>query len=971
MIVRKILVTLSLSLPLIPVTAQLQLQPTSAKERMEGETRRKQLEEKSLISRVTFKNIGPTITSGRVTDLDANPEKPTEFYVSYSSGGLWYTKNNGQSFIPVTDNLPTTFMGAVSVNWKEKIVWIGTGEPNSLRSTYAGTGVYKSRDNGKHWEFLGLPESHHIGKIALHPTNPDIAWVAVMGHLYSPNKERGVYMTSDGGKTWKQTLYIDDKTGAIDVAVDPMNPLNVYATMWYKIRSAWNLEESGKTSGIYKSTDGGKTWKCMNTPASGFPTGDGVGRIGLAVYPKQPNIVYAVVDNNANRPATETPRRTETDTVYTLNDFKNLSKEKFDQLDDKKFNLFLRQNGLVQYKAADIKTKVATGIFKPTVIEDYFGDAGDAIQAITNTPIIGAELYRSDDAGVTWKRTHKDFLEGMFFTYGYVFARVWVSPMNPDKVVLISVPLMESTDGGKTFKSIGKENVHVDHHAFWFDPKDDDHFINGNDGGINISYDNGETWFKANTPAVSQFYSITTDNKKPYNVYGGMQDNGVWFGPSNFTASYDWYGDGQYPYKNIGGGDGMQVQVDLRDNTTFYTGSQFGAYFRGNTESNGNRLSIRPAHQLGEKPLRFNWLTPILLSRHNQDILYYGTNRFHRSLAKGDKMETLSPDLTNGYVPGNVPYGTLTTITESPLRFGLLYTGTDDGNIHISKDDGYTWTNISGKLPQKLWLSRVVASKFATGRVYASLTGYRYDNFAPYLYVSEDYGATWQAIGKELPMEPINVIQEDPDHENILYVGTDNGLYVSFDKGTSFMAATGGLPRVPVYDIAIQERDHEIVLGTHGRSAFTAKIDKLQQLTPALLKQEVAMLDFEPPLLQGANNRRRGRRAAAATIMEVPYFVQSAGTVTFTVLSDKGATIATVADTAVKGLNFLQYDLRIDQAAMASFPENTRYLPAGNYEAVITLPNGKKTSKKFSLRVNTEAVNNNEPLTEEEMEEEF
>ena len=481
---------------------------------MKGATIRKQLEEQSLISNITFKSIGPSITSGRVTDITANPDKPTEFYVAYSSGGLWYTKNNGQSFVPISDQLPNTCAGAVAVNWKDHIVWLGTGEANSLRSTYAGTGIYKSRDNGKNWEYLGLPESHHIGKIALHPANPDIAWVAVMGHLYSPNKERGIYLTEDGGKTWKKTLYIDDKTGAIDVAVDPVNPNNVYATLWYKTRTAWNLEESGKTSGIYKSTDGGHHWKLISTPASGFPTGEGVGRIGIAIYPKQPNILYAVVDNNAHRPDTSTQKQ-EPDTSYTQKDFKGLTKEQFAALDNKKFNSFLRQNGLGRYKVEEIKEKVANGTFKPSVIEDYFGDGGDAIEAILNTPIIGAEIYRSNDGGATWTKTHKNYLDNMFFTYGYVFARIWVSPVNPDKIATISVPLMLSEDGGKTFTSIGKENVHVDHHAFWFDPNDDNHFINGNDGGVNISYDNGDTWFKANTPAVSQFYSVTVDNAKP------------------------------------------------------------------------------------------------------------------------------------------------------------------------------------------------------------------------------------------------------------------------------------------------------------------------------------------------------------------------------------------------------------------------------------------------------------------------
>ncbi|TDH26595.1 glycosyl hydrolase [Segetibacter sp. 3557_3] len=936
--------------------AQKQLQATTAKERFAGEDKRKQLEAASVLNNVNFRNVGPTVMSGRVVDLDANPDNPVEFYVAYASGGLWYTKNNGQSFIPVSDNLPHTFMGDVAVNWKERIVWLGTGESNAQRSSNAGTGMYKTRDNGKNWEYIGLPESHHIGKVELHPTDANIAWVAVVGHLYSPNRERGIYRTEDGGKSWQQTLYIDDKTGAIDVIVDPVNPNNVYASMWFKTRAAWNLVECGKTSGIYKSTDGGKTFKLSSTTQSGFPTGEGVGRIGLTIYPKQPNILYAVVDNNFNRPDTAKNKSAVSDTLYTIKDLTGLTKEKFAALDERKLNAFLKSRMLAMHTAADLKAKVAAGTFKPTVIEDYFGDGGDAIEAISNTPIIGAEVYRSDDAGATWKKTHKNYLDNMFFTYGYVFARIWVSPTNPDKVVTISVPLMMSEDGGKTFRDIAKSNVHVDHHAAWFDPKDDNHIINGNDGGLNITYDNGENWFKANTPAVGQFYSITTDNAKPYNIYGGLQDNGVWYGPSTYRAGFDWYANGNYPYKSIGGGDGMMVQVDTRDNNTFYTGSQFGAYFRSSLDGTKPRLSLRPSHQLGDRPLRFNWETPIWLSRHNPDVLYLGTNRFYRSLNKGENLQPLSADLTSGFVAGDVPYGTLTTIHESPLKFGLIYVGSDDGNIHVSKDGGYTFTKISTNLPQKLWVTQVTASGFKEGRVYASLSGLRYDNFQPYLFVSEDYGSTWKQFGQELPMEPVNVIKEDPKNENILYVGSDNGFYVSFDRGQAFMAWAGGLPRVPVHDIAIQDRDNEVVLGTHGRSVYVAKIDLLQKLTPATMREKLEVMDVVAPLLQPSTERRRRFNQGPSAAVEIAYFVPDKEVVTVNILSAKGTTLATFKDTAQKGINTARYDMRMNSGGAAALEKETGKkpasgsLPAGDYTAEIVLADGTKKTKSFSLK---------------------
>jgi photosystem II stability/assembly factor-like uncharacterized protein len=386
-----------------------------------------------------------------------------------------------------------------------------------------------------------------------------------------------------------------------------------------------------------------------------------------------------------------------------------------------------------------------------------------------------------------------------------------------------------------------KENVHADHHICWINPAKDSHLIIGNDGGCNITYDDGRHWFKANTPAVGQFYSVYTDNARPYNVYGGLQDNGVWYGPSTSSDNYSWYDNGNYPFKSIMGGDGMQVGVDTRDNITVYTGFQYGNYSRLNrTNPRETAKRITPAGQLGEVPLRFNWQTPILISKHNQDVIYFGANKLFRSFNKADSLIAISHDLTNGAKTGDVPYGTITTIAESPIRFGLLYVGTDDGNIQMSKDGGYSWTLLNAApskkgqtmvLPKELWVSRVLASQYKEGRVYVTLNGYREDDFTAYVYVSEDYGTTWTNIGKDLPAEPVNVIREDPKNEQILYVGTDGGLYVSFNRGQSYMLWNSGLPRsIPVHDIAIQERENEMVLGTHGRSLYIAKLDDVQGL---------------------------------------------------------------------------------------------------------------------------------------------
>jgi photosystem II stability/assembly factor-like uncharacterized protein len=832
--------------------ASAQITPSTAEERMKSVEQRLALEKKSIVNDVKFRSIGPSIMSGRVVDVDANPDDPTEFYVAYATGGLWHTVNNGQSFTPIFDSTDVLFIGDIAVNWSAspRIIWVGTGEVNSSRSSYAGIGIYKTTEEGKRWEYLGLPESQHIGKIQLHPTDKNVAWVAALGHLYSPNKDRGIYKTTDGGKSWKHTLYIDDTTGAVDIDINPQNPNELYAAVWSRNRSAWKFHESGATSGIYKSTDGGETWKKISGESSGFMKGGKIGRIGVAVSPKNPSIVYAIVDNNMIRPDTSHKK---VDTLYQKKDFKEIGEDAFLQLDQRKLDTFLKKNNFPsKYSAAVVMDMVRSKKIKPTALYDYL-DFDDGFQ---NAGIYGAEVYRSDDGGMTWKKMNEKGLT-LYSTYGYYFGKIFVSPMNENKLVITGVPIQLSTDGGRTFNNIDKRNVHGDHHAVWIDPKRDSHIIDGNDGGCNITYDNGEHWFFANAPAVGQYYGITVDNDKPYNVYGGLQDNNVWYGPSTYVDNPGWQSSGDYPYKGLVGGDGMQVQVDTRDNATTYAGSQFGFYSRLNRKLRSERKSVRPYHELGEKPLRFNWQTPILLSKHNQDIFYIGSNRLYRSMAKGDSLVPISGDLSNGKRDGNVPYGTITTIAESPTRFNLLYVGTDDGNIYISKSGGYDWELISQPVSRKkssegtkstthdsqltthdsrlpthgLWITRVIASQYKESRVYVTLNGYRSDNFLPYLYMSDDYGATWKKIGNDLPNEPVNVVREDPKNDSILYVGTDGGLYVSFDAGSSFMMWDGGLPKsVPIHDIAIQTRENEIVLGTHGRSLYVAKLDDIQKL---------------------------------------------------------------------------------------------------------------------------------------------
>jgi len=930
--------------------AQVSTSPTPAAERFNGIRQRQDMIKNSLLSKIQFHNIGPSVMGGRAVDLAVNPADPTEFFVAYATGGLWYTHNNGQSFTPLFDTLPVITIGAIAVDWPDSTIWVGTGEANSSRSSYAGIGVYKSMNWGHSWQYLGLPESQHIGKILLDPLDPLTAWVAVIGHLYSPNTQRGVYKTSDGGISWRKVLYIDDQTGAIDLAMDPAYPDTLYASMWHRQRSAWDFIPSGPTSGIYKSMDGGATWSLLSHPGSGFPTGKGVGRIGLAVFPGNPELVYAVLDNNFHRPVTPADS-----SKYQVGDFRDMDTSRFARLNNRKLNAFLRKNGFPdKYTADSVKAMVRDGSIKPRALSEYLDNAESDLY---ETPVIGAQVYLSLNGGITWKKNNLHDLD-LYASYGYYFGKIWVSPKNPGKLVLAGISLLMSRDSGRTFRDIDAENIHGDHHALWFDPVRDSHFIDANDGGLNITYDNGLHWFKCNTPPVGQFYSVTTDNAKPYNIYGGLQDNGVWWGPSDNVESPAWYQNGNYPFKSLNGGDGMQVQVDTRDNNTVYSGFQFGYYARNYRNNPTDYKSIHPMAALGNKNYRWNWQTPILLSSHNQDILYMGSDCFHRSMDRGDSMITLSGDLTNGKSDsqGNVPYGTITTIAESPLQFGLLYIGTDDGNIQVSEDDGYTWKKIISALPHQLWVSRVIASSFQVNRVYASLNGYRYDNFQPYLFMSEDRGAHWKSISAGLPEGPVNVIREDPQDGNMLYVGTDNGLYVSADRGKTYMAMMGGLPSVPVHDIAIQARDSQIVLGTHGRSIYIASLREVRNL-PHLLGKAVVILDLNPPPYAKDWGKKKNGYLQNPS-MTIPYFVSRQGLVILQICSAKGKLLHQQEDTAVAGFNFIHYNLSADstvsgirRAGTADIPfYHMHYLSPGLYTIELVTALGLKTEKSFTLK---------------------
>ncbi|CAM1369701.1 Sortilin, neurotensin receptor 3 [Tenacibaculum sediminilitoris] len=928
---------------LFPLTIVAQ-EPTSSEKIQQALQQKEILTENSTVKNIAFESMGPTVMSGRVVDVDVNPENSTEFYVGYASGGVWYTNNNGTTFTTILDNSPTQNVGDIAVDWKNGTIWVGTGENNSSRSSYAGIGILKSNDKGKTWMNVGLSDSHHIGRILINPKNPDEVIIGVAGHLYSSNTERGIFKTTDGGKTWKKTLFINKDTGIIDIQQAPNNFKVLYAAAWERNRKAWNFDGDGKNSAIYKSTDAGSTWVKISEN-NGFPNGDGVGRIGLAVYDE--NTVYAFHDSQFRRK--KDIKKEGDSNALTKEDFKTMSVTEFLKLKDKKLNSYLKLNGFQEkYRAENVKQMVRSGSVKPIDLAKYLEDANTLL---FDTPVVGAEVFKTTNGGKTWKKTHQGYLDDLYYSYGYYFGEIRVDPQDENGIYVLGVPILKSKDGGKTFTSISKENVHADHQALWVNPKKQGHLIDGNDGGLNISYDDGESWTKLNQPAVGQFYTVYADNQENYKVYGGLQDNGVWVANHNAKIDKSWQQKGKNPYQSLMGGDGMQIAVDDRNPNIVYTGYQFGNYYRINRETEQNKY-IQPKHELGENPYRFNWQTPIHLSKHNQDILYLGGNKLHRSLNQGDDWETISEDLTKGGKKGNVAYGTLTTISESPFQFGLIYVGSDDGLIQVTKNGGGSWEKISNSLPQNLWVSRVIASKHKKERVYVTLNGYRFDDFTPYVYRSDDYGKTWNNISSNIAMSPVNVIKEDPLKENILYVGTDNGLYVSFNQGSTWEPFKNGLPNVAVHDLVIQPKAKHLIVGTHGRSLYKANIAPLQEF------------DTKEMLFSIKNIKKRNSWGSTwskwlqpnTPKLTIPFYVNSNKELTVAIYSDD-ILVNTIKAKAQKGFNELTYDVSFSkkgrkkyikkhkEAVIKKAKNDIYYLPKGTYKVVI-----EELSKTFEVK---------------------
>lgn len=641
---------------------------TPAENRMAWYEKHVEMKETSAFKNLRWQFLGPTNTSGRVTDVAVTTPRGNTYaiYAATASGGVWKTENEGTTWKPVFEHGVSTSVGDVTISpSNQDIVWIGLGEANIFRSSMAGAGVYKSVDAGKTWQHMGLATAHTIPRIIVHPTNPDIVYVADSGHEWTDNPERGLYKTTDGGKTWKRVFYVDEKTGVIDLVMDPKDPQTLYAATWQRIRKRWHDPRNEPTytgSGIHKTTDGGETWQAINR---GLPEPRHRGRIGIDVCLNKPNVLYAFIDN---------------------------------------YDLAEKQP---QTSATDSYGRPRTKVIK------------------------GAQVYRSDDFGDVWKKVSQsnDYMRRLSATYGWVFGQIRVDPNDENTVYVMGLALNVSNDGGQTFRRL--RGMHGDHHALWINPEDSRYLINGNDGGINISYDAGKSWrlFTDQIPAV-QFFNVMYDMDTPFHVYGSIQDHGSRRGVVSIRTDrdgnrlirpVDWQG--------APGGEGSSHAIDPTDPNTVYSAGFYGQISRTELAAN-TRKRLLPRPSPDEPPVRGQWIAPFILSTHNPRVLYHGMNFLYRSMNRGESMKKISPDLTNNYLEeiGDIPYQTISTISESPFEFGVIYVGTDDGNVHVTHDSGLSWNRIDSGIKSNRWISQIEASRHTDGTVYMSQNGKRHDD---------------------------------------------------------------------------------------------------------------------------------------------------------------------------------------------------------------------------------------------------
>ncbi len=733
---------------------------------------------------VPWQYLGPKNISGRATDI-AVSERGTSrrIFAGFATSGVWQSDDNGATWQSIFDHYASTSIGDLAVAPSNPdVLWVGTGEANIFRASMPGVGIYKSTDRGRTFTHAGLSDTQTIARVIVHPVNADTVYVAASGHEWTDNENRGVFKTTDGGRTWRKVFYRSPRTGAIDLVMDPSSPNTLYASMWQRVRRKWSdprVEPGYDESGIWKTTDGGNNWTEVNT---GLPAARFRGRIGIDISRSDPSVLYAFVDSyDSGRPARE-------------------------------------------------------------------GERDSYQRPILEARIKGAEIYRSDDKGATWRKVSEsnDYMSGHSGTYGWVFGQIRVDPKDDKTVYSLGLGLNVSRDGGKTFTAL--RGMHGDHHGLWIDPAVPATLYNANDGGFYMSADSGATWKFAVAAGGSQFYNVTLDNSSPSWAYGSIQDIGSRRGKVDLAAGRD-----KIPpvdWTNAPGGEGSYQAVDPENPNIVYSHGFYGNFTRDDLsvpapqrgrggrgeaqqEGRGGPRRSTPIRPPGDD-LRAQWMAPILVSPHRATTVYAGFQFVFRSLDRGDTWEKISPDLTINdpaqrlaRSSSEIPYQTVVALVESPKKAGLLYAGTDDGRLHVTTNAGGQWSELTAGLPQRKWISRVVPSEHAEGTVYVAQRGREDDDFAPYVFKSVDYGKTLTSIVNNLPAGPVNVIREDPTNPDVLYLGTDFGAFVSVDGGRRWQVLGGNLPSVQVSDLQYQPRDHVVVIATYGRGMWAIDAEKI------------------------------------------------------------------------------------------------------------------------------------------------
>jgi len=860
-----------------------------------------------LLSAFTYRNIGPFRMQARIASI-AVPTAPVKdhlytFYVAPWIGGVWKTTNNGTTFEPVFDTQDDLSIGAVAVAPSNaNIVWVGTGDAFTSRSSYAGDGVYKSMDAGKTWTRKGLIDSQHIARVLVHPKDPDIVYVAAMGHLYSPNQERGVFKTTNGGDSWQKVLYIDDRVGVIDLVMSPRDPSVLYAATYEKERLPWQMMNGGPGSGIYKTTNGGASWTRLG---GGLPAGR-IGRIGLAQFPPKPEILYAVVENENERAAPGPPAA---------------------------------------------------------------GNRG--------VPTIGGEVYRTEDAGATWKKMNAaDY--NVSPKGPYYFSQIFVDPANDQNLFVTQDGFRHSLDGGRTWTAPPVfPRMFGDVRTLWIDPENPDRMIQGSDGGIAISYDGGRTSEAYSNLPLGSVYALSVDMEDPYNVYAGLQDHENWRGPSNGASGriteQDW--------QAVGDGDGIFTVADPTDSRWLYTTREYGAHERLDQKL-GYRTNIQPRADPGQPPFRFLWEPPVVISPQQSSVIYAGSQVLLRSEDRGDHWTAISPDVSThpadkilpeseGGVPGGIPWFAISSIAESPTTAGLIWAGTSDGNLQVTRNGGRTWTDVTASLAaagarRDAYVSRVVASAHVPGRAYVSKSGYKLDDFRPFLCRTDDFGATWRAIVGNLPNQPINVVVEDRRNADLLFVGNDTGVFVSIDGGGRWVKMNNNMPNIPVHDLLVHPREQDLVAGSYGRGVFITNIAPLQELTPAVLTEDVHLFTIKPTVQRvtwsfGANDYLFGQSKLQTPNepngMAIRYYLKAsaAGRADVVIADTAGHEVARLAGATTAGINTVVWNTRVASAGRGrgagqapAAPGSTvldQLMPLGEYVVTLSVAGETRTAR--------------------------